>query len=204
MRLHTLMRPWHLHRLRDPAWRTLFEERGDEYVSLDCETTSLNVGEAELLSIGAVKLRGNRILTSEALYLLVRPQTPPEKPNIEVHGLRRCDVDQGLSAEEAVLRLLDFIGGRPLLGYYLEYDVAVLDKYVKPLIGCPLPQRQIEVSGCYYDYKLRQNPNSYVDLRLASLHAELGVPQLPRHDALNDAISVAMLYLALCQRSGRR
>ena len=33
---------------------------------------------------------------------------------------------------EAVKALLDFIGGRPLVGYYLEYDVGVLaNKYVK-------------------------------------------------------------------------
>lgn len=44
----------------DPRWNTLFEEIPDEVVSLDCETTSLNVREAELLSIGAVRLRRGR------------------------------------------------------------------------------------------------------------------------------------------------
>ncbi|BEV71953.1 MULTISPECIES: 3'-5' exonuclease [unclassified Paludibacterium] len=198
--LRALQQAWRRRQVNDPAWLRLFEEHDSECVSLDCETTSLNVAEAELLSIGAVRVRGNRILCSESLSLLVRPQQPPGKENIQVHGLRPCDVDQGFPAEEAVLRLLDFIGGRPLLGYYLEYDVAVLNKVVKPLIGCTLPQRQIEVSGLYYDYKLRQHPEGYIDLRQAQLHAELGVPQWPRHDALNDAISVAMLYLALRQR----
>lgn len=197
-----LRRNWRQRQLRDPSWLALFDAAPDDCcVSIDCETTSLNVAQAELLSIGAVKVCGNRILCSESLSLLVRPQQPPDKDNIEVHGLRRCDVDQGMSAEEAVTRLLHFIGARPLLGYYLEYDVAVLNKYVRPLIGCALPQTQIELSSHYYDHKLRQNPNAYIDLRLSCLHDDLGIPALPRHDALNDAISVAMLYLALRARS---
>ncbi|MBM2884273.1 3'-5' exonuclease [Chromobacterium phragmitis] len=199
-----MLRQWHrrwlLARLRDPAWRHLFDEHPEELVSLDCETTSLDVKQAELLSIGAVKLRGNRILSSESLYLLVKPQTLPQGDNIAIHGLRRRDLNEGMEAALAVRQLLDFIGGRPLLGYYLEYDVAVLNKYVKPLLGITLPQRQIEVSAGYYDYKFRQNPGAYIDLRLAELYRDLSIPAPPRHDALNDALGVAMLYQALRQR----
>ncbi|UTH73393.1 3'-5' exonuclease [Chromobacterium sp. IIBBL 290-4] len=187
-------------RLRDPAWMHLFDEHPDEVVSLDCETTSLDIAKAEVLSIAAVRLRGNRILQSEALNLLVRPDSAPEASNIAIHGLRRRDVDQGLPPRDAVTRLLDFIGGRPLLGYYLEYDVAVLNKLVKPLIGIGLPQRQIEISSRYYDYKFKQHPGAHIDLRLGELYRDLAIPAPPRHDALNDALGVAMLYQALRQR----
>lgn len=198
--LERLRRRWQRARLRDPAWSRLFDEPADEMVSLDCETTSLNAAEAELLSIGAVKLRGNRILHSEALYLLVKPENIPSAGNIAVHGLRRRDLADAQPPREAILRLLAFTGGRPLLGYYLEYDVAVLNKYVKPLLGIGLPQRQIELSARYYDYRFRQHPDSHIDLSLDALHRELGVPALPRHDALNDALSAAMLYQALRKR----
>ncbi|UGA40846.1 hypothetical protein JOS77_26790 [Chromobacterium haemolyticum] len=62
----------------------MYREHPDELVSLDCETTSLNPADAELLSIGAVKLRGNRILASEALYLLVRPEQAPQADNVRI------------------------------------------------------------------------------------------------------------------------
>ncbi|OHX17789.1 3'-5' exonuclease [Chromobacterium sphagni] len=198
--LRRLYRRWRRGRLREPGYAGLFDEHPHELVSLDCETTSLDVSRAELLSIGAVKLRGNRILHSEALYLLVRPRSEPSGDNIAVHGLRRRDVGLGLAPEEAVRRLLDFIGGRPLIGYYLKYDVAVLDKYVKPLLGAGLPQRRIEISSRYYDYKFKQQPGAYIDLRLACLYRDLAIPAPPRHDALGDALGAAMLYLALRQR----
>ena len=131
---------------------------------------------------------------------LVRPERAPQADNVRIHGLRPIDVSQGLAARDAVRQLLDFIGGRPLLGYYLEYDLAVLNRYVRPWLGVPLPQRRIEISGRYYDYKLRQNPDAHIDLSLASICRDLDMPTLPRHDALNDAINAAMLYLALKRR----
>lgn len=198
--LAQLKRKWQRRMLKDPRYATLFVDDSTEVVSVDCETTSLKVQEAELLSIGAVKLRGNRILSSAAFYLLVKPTRKLESRNISIHGLRPMDVSEGLDADDAVRQLLDFIGGRPLVGYYLEYDVAVLNKYVRGITGISLPNRQIEVSGRYYDYKFKQNPGAYIDLRLAELIADLQVPALPRHDALNDAITAGMLYLALKQR----
>ncbi|MDC7716427.1 3'-5' exonuclease [Vogesella sp. DC21W] len=195
-----LKKQWAAHRLKDPRFAMLLQEQNQELVSLDCETTSLNVRDAELLSIGAVKIRGQRILSSESFYVLVRPERKPDAGSVRIHGLRPRDVSDGLAPQDAVTRLLDFIGGRPLVGYYLEYDVAILNKYVQPLTGIKLPNRQIEVSGRYYDYKLRQNPDSNVDLRLATLVDDLRVPALPRHDALNDAITASMLYLALKKR----
>jgi DNA polymerase-3 subunit epsilon len=193
-------RQWQHRMLKDPRYAMLLADDETEIVSVDCETTSLKVQEAELLSIGAVRLRGNRILSSTAFYVLVKPTRKLESRNISIHGLRPMDVSEGLDADEAVRQLLDFIGGRPLVGYYLEYDVAVLNKYVRSITGISLPNRQIEVSGRYYDYKFKQNPGAYIDLRLAELISDLDVPALPRHDALNDAITAGMLYLALRQR----
>ena len=198
--LGNLKRQWQRRMLKDPRYASLFVDDTQEVVSVDCETTSLKVQEAELLSIGAVMLRGNRILSSQSFYVLVKPTRKLESRNISIHGLRPMDVSEGLDADDAVRQLLDFIGGRPLVGYYLEYDVAVLNKYVRGITGISLPNRQIEVSGRYYDYKFKQNPGAYIDLRLAELIADLQVPALPRHDALNDAITAGMLYLALKQR----
>ncbi len=100
--------------------------------------------------------------------------------------------------------LLEFIGGRGLLGYYLEYDVAILNKTVKPLIGCKLPQRQLEISALYYDWKIQQNVGANIDLRLQTILDELHIPTLARHDALNDAITAAMIYQAMQVRKPKR
>ncbi|WP_416191036.1 3'-5' exonuclease [Neisseria sp. CCUG12390] len=193
---------YYRRRLKDPKYAFLYDEHADEMVSIDCETTSLNVKEAEIISIGAVKIRGNTILTSEPFYVLVKPEGMMEATNVTVHGLRPKDLSDGITVEEALYRLLDFIGGRPLVGYYLEYDVAMIDKFLKPLIGIPLPNRRIEVSAVYFKQEVKKNfyYNDYVDLRMASMIKTLRIPDLPRHNALNDAINVAMMWQAVQAR----
>lgn len=198
--LAALRRRWLREKLIDPRYAGLFDEVDGEYVSLDCETTSLNVRDAELLAIGAVKIVGHRVLTSAAFSVLVRPEQRPAADSVKVHGLRPRDVATGLAPADALYALLDFVGGRPLVGYYLEYDLAVLGRYLKPLIGVGLPNRAIEISARYYDYKTRRQPGAHVDLSWHALLADLGVPALPRHDALNDATTAALAYQALAAR----
>lgn len=198
-----LKKTWAQRKLSDPQYAHLFDEHPDEFVSFDCETTSLNVKEAEILSIGAVKIRDNKVLTSDAFYVVVKPEGIMQASNVKVHGLRPKDVSGGVPVQDAVRQLLDYIGGCPLVGYYLEYDMALVNKFLKPMMGIKLPNRAIEVSGIYYDQELKNNPDGYVDLRMATIIEKLKFPDLPRHDALNDAINVALMYLALMARSKR-
>lgn len=191
-------------KLTDARYGFLFDEHPDELVSFDCETTSLDVKEAEIISIGAVKIRGNTVLTSESFYVLVKPEGIMEAANVTIHGLRPKDLRHGLRVEEALPRFLEFIGGRPLVGYFLEYDVAMVNKFLKPLIGIRLPNRQIEVSSIYYRQEVKKKfYDSYVDMRMAPMIKKLGIPGLPRHDALNDSINAAMMYLALHGKNRR-
>ena len=202
--LDVVQRHWQQRQLQDAQWRFLFEPPpAGEWVALDCETTGLNTRTDEIISVGAVRIRDQRILTSERLELLIRPEGEVSAESIRVHRLRQQDVAGGLPAPEAMRRLLHFIGARPLVGYYLEFDVAMLNRAVKPLIGIRLPQPKIEVSKLYYDYKFRQLPpyqqhdQADIDLRFATIMAELGLPTREAHDALNDAVMAALAFIKL-------
>ena len=196
-------RRWQLRRLADTAFAPLWDPPPpEEWVALDCETTGLNPRQDEIVSIGAVRIVGQRILTSESLQLLVRPSKNVRPESVRIHRLRACDVAQGLPPEQALRQLLHFIGSRPLVGYYLEFDVAMLNRAIRPLLGMGLPQRKIEVSALYYDWKFRQLPphrqqNPDIDLRFATLMQDLQLPQREAHDALNDAVMAAMAFIKL-------
>lgn len=191
--------------LARPEFDFLYQGHPDEMVSFDCETTSLDVKEAEIISIGAVKIRGNRILTSEPFYVLVKPEGMMSATNVTVHGLRPKDLSGGISVEAALEQFLHFAGGRPLVGYFLEYDVAMVNKFLKPMLGITLPQEQIEVSEIYHRQEVKKRIyDNYVDLRMASMVKKLDIPDLPRHDSLNDSINVAMMYLALNGKRRRK
>lgn len=201
-----LKREWLIYHLGDPFYRFMFDPAPDnEWVALDCETTGLNVRSDEIISIGAVRIVGNRIMTSERLELLVRPERGVSPESVRIHRLRERDLAQGLPVEEAMKRLMHFIGSRPLVGYYLEFDVAMLNRAIWPILGQGLPQARIEVSGLYYDYKFKQlqahqrQGNVDIDLRFATMMTDLGLPLRDAHDALNDAVMAGLAFVKLRQ-----
>jgi len=191
-----------LHHLADTRYRFMWDTPPpDEWVSLDCETTGLNTRSDEIIAISAVRIQDDRILTSQRLELLVRPEGAVPADSIRVHRLRGQDVAGGLPAHEAVQQLLHFIGSRPLVGYYLEFDVAMLNRVLFPMLGVRLPQPQIEVSALYYDYKFRQldahQKDRSIDLRFATLMRDLDLPEREAHNALNDAVMAALAFTKL-------
>ena len=199
-----LKREWLLYHLGDPSYRFMFDAPPEnEWVSLDCETTGLNTRTDEIISIGAVRIVGNRIMTSERLELLVRPERGVSAESVKIHRLRERDVAQGLPVEEAMKRLMHFIGSRPLVGYYLEFDLAMLHRAIWPMLGQGLPQPKIEVSALYYDYKFKQLPayqqqgNVDIDMRFATLMKDLNLPTRDAHDAVNDAVMAALAFIKL-------
>lgn len=120
-----------------------------------------------------------------------------------MHRLRQQDVQTGVPVAEAMQRLLHFIGARPLVGYYLEFDVAMINRALRATLGLTLPQEKIEVSRLYYDHKFRQLPpyrqhdQADIDLRFATIMRELGLPTRDAHDALNDAVMAALAFIKL-------
>ena len=170
---------------------------GDEVVSLDCETTSLDVKKGEILSIGAVKIKGNRVMTSDRLDIKLKAPESLTGESIKIHKIRATDLEDGIDAEAAIEQVLDFVGNRPILGYYVNYDIKMLDKYVRPMHGFGLPNKAIELSHVYHDIIKWRMVGGSVDLRFDTISKNLDIPILERHTALGDAITVALMYVRL-------
>lgn len=184
--------------LKDTSFEYLFEEPPkDEYVCLDCETTGLNPKKDEILSIGAVIIKKNRILMRQTLNIFVKPSRNINSESIKIHQIRPIDLQNAVEPKDAIFELLKFIGNRPLVGYYIKFDIAIISKYTKEYIGISLPNHQIEVSSIYFKTKKRSSEYEFVDLKFDTIMKELEIPELGKHDALNDAIMTSMIFLKL-------
>ncbi|MFB2883328.1 3'-5' exonuclease, partial [Aeromonas veronii] len=151
----------------------------DEQVALDFETTSLDPEQAEIVSIGAVRIQGNRLLTGEALAIKVQAPATLSEQSVVIHGLRHQDLQQGMTLKAALRLLLDFIGPRELVGYHVAYDLRILNLACQKLWGLTLPQRGIEVSQLYHDHLYRRYPDAAIDLHLNAICRHLALPSLP-------------------------
>ena len=185
-------------KLKDPRYLFLFDDAPlDEVVVFDTETTGFNPKKDEILSIGAVKIKGNKILTSQKFEMFLRPTKDIKEESIKIHQIRNIDLQNGCEPQEAIEAFLHFIGSSPLVGYYIEFDVAMINQYTKRLLGIKLPNPQIEISGIYHDKKIKFIPDATIDLRFDVIMKDLGLETFGKHDALNDAIMTAMIYLKL-------
>ncbi len=185
-------------KLKDDKFAFLFnEDESDEIIVYDTETTGLNTKKDEILSIGAVKVKNNKILTSGKFELFIKPSREISQESIKIHYIRNIDLQNGNNQQEALEKFLHFIGSRTLVGYYLEFDINMINKYLQPLLGIKLPNKQIEVSQIYYRKKRRTIPDGRIDLRFDSIMNDLNLPIFGKHDALSDAIMTAMMYVKL-------
>ena len=194
--------------LADTRYAFLFNpDQSGEVVSLDCETSGFDILADDIISIAAIKIRGSRILTSQTFRALLRPGVPMDASAIKVHQLREADVAKGQTIRAIMPALLDFIGSRPLVGYWISFDVRMLNKYLFGLLNIHLPNRLIDVSELYYERKYGDAPpGTEINLRYASIASDLGLPLLPQHDAFSDALGAAQMYVVLrdMQRRGAR
>jgi len=169
----------------------------DELISLDCETTGLDPRRAELVSIAAVRLRGRQVFSGEALELHLEAPSSLDGESIRIHRLRRQDLLHQPSAQQALAELLRFIGSRPLLGYHIRFDLALLNRYLMQLWGFRLPNRRLELADEYRRRVRRCQHETALDLRFETLARTLEIPVIGRHSAGGDALTTALMYLRL-------
>ena len=184
--------------LKNKDFLFLFEENtNDEYVCFDCETTGLDPKKDDIVSIGAVIIKNNTIIASKKFVKFVKPKTKLQAEAIKVHNIRECDLQDAEDMDTVIEEFLHFIGNRTLVGYYLEFDVAMINKYVKPKLGITLPNKILEVSAIYYDYKIERIPQANIDLRFNTIMNELKIPSFGKHDAYSDAMMTSMIFIKL-------
>jgi len=193
--------------LKDARFEFLFNKEQDVFVSFDCETTGLNKSKDRIITLSAIKILGNKILTSQSLNLAIKQEQAISEESIAIHQIRNLDVvnDANLYDDEmqAMEAFLHFIGGATLIGYYLEFDVAMVNQIIKPKLGILLPNSQIDVAGMYHEYQREKHRRSCIepniDLSFQAILTTLEMPKLAQHNAFNDALMSALIFLKLKQ-----
>ena len=184
--------------LKDKKYLYLFDEpNNEEYVCFDCETTGLDPKKDDIISIGAVIIKNNTIVASKKFVKFIKPKTKLQVEAIKVHHIRECDLQDAEDINKVIKEFLEFIGSRTLVGYFLEFDIAMINKYLKPILGIKLPNKALEVSAIYYDYKIERIPQGNIDLRINTIMNELKIPSLGKHDAYNDAIMTSLIFIKI-------
>jgi len=152
-------------------------------VVLDFESTGLNTARARIIEIGAVKLGKNGI--EDEFEMLVDPGEPVPEKIVGLTGISDTMLAGQPKAEEALPKLMEFIGDCPIAAHNSSFDAALLRTELKRLgmeMNCPVMDTLTFARKIYPELK------SY---RLGALCKHLGVSLKNAHRAVHDATATA-------------
>ena len=180
--------------LRSRPWREV------EFASLDFETTGLDRERDAVVSFGVVPVRGGRVIVGEAVHQLVLPAVPSSAESMRIHGILPKDLAhaQPLSVAGQTLRLA--LGGRFLLAWFASVEIGFLGRLYgrrsRAWVRRTVDVRQMAIELEHLDQDVRQS--------LSSAAERYGVPVASPHEALDDAMVTAQLFLVLATRLEER
>jgi DNA polymerase-3 subunit epsilon len=181
--------------------------RAAPYTVLDIETSGLEPRRHALLAIGAVEIEAGRALIERCWHTLVRPPDGLEVPAeaIRVHGLLRGDVAQAPVLSDVLDELLRRLRGRVLVVHVAAIDIGFLDSALRRRYGIAVRGPAIDTArlaaALHADDRFAHgDTTAQPALALRALAERANLPVYPEHNALNDALTTAQLFLSQATR----
>jgi DNA polymerase-3 subunit epsilon len=188
-------RPWNLKRLWPGGPTAQSDNEPLEnipFVVLDTETTGLNPERDRILSIGALRLQGGRIMVREALELYLQ-QEHFDSDSVPIHGILREDLHPRIPEAEALRQLVAYTGDAVIVGHHIGFDLAVLHRAMVRQ-GVRPPGNPCLDTGLLYRKTLLKTPllRKKEFYTLDDLARRFDLPCTDRHTALGDALLTAL------------
>lgn len=178
-----------------------------QLLAIDVETTGLEAGHHQLLSIGFVPVDHGVIDLGGARHLLIRQDVHRHEgvgESATIHGLTDDQLQQGMPLEDALATTLAALRGRVLLAHYTAMEEGFLAAACKQVYGVEPVFSSVDTMHLQYLLLTQgfddQPPRDA--LRLWGARQRYGLPVYKAHEALTDAMACAELYLALAQEPG--
>lgn len=179
------------------------------YVVYDTELTGLNKRKDEIISIGAVRIRDMRIDLGETFHCYVRPQNLDHTRATLIHKITPEQLKAAPPLEEVLPLFLKFIETDLLVGHCVRIDTGFLNKATRMLYNGIVANPNLDTMRMAQVYKqsvLNDFPGNYQtgngEYSLQKLSAELNLPFFEAHDALEDALQTAYLFIFLVKKLG--
>jgi DNA polymerase-3 subunit epsilon len=181
-------------RSRRAPWRSI------ELVALDFEATGLDFERDTVISFGTVPILEGRIDIGACHYQLVDPgEVESSRASIVVHGIRPSDLLGAPSLRSAKDSLAAQIAGRFLVTWWAPVEAAFLNKLFGGGIRSWL-RRIVDVR----DLMIALEGTQIGHLTLTQAAERHGVPVADPHQALDDALVTAQLFLVMAAKLGPR
>nr|CAA6809984.1 MAG: DNA polymerase III epsilon subunit (EC [uncultured Thiotrichaceae bacterium] len=176
-----------------------------EFLALDFETTGLDSRSEAILSMGYTRLKGMRLHMRECTHRLIRVNIPLPRESVVIHQITDDRMNTGMPMHDALHELVEVMAGKVLLVHYANIERTFLQAAMKRVYGHALPFLMVDTLALEKRRLDRlQQPIHSNQLRLANLREQYHLPRYGAHDALEDAIATAELFMAELSELGGR
>lgn len=135
-------------------------------------------------------------LSSAVQHLLQQTNATSVGQSALIHGYHDRDLQQGLPRRDYLYAILQMLQGRVLVCHNADIEVAFLQQAFIKQFGTRCPLVVIDTMRIEQRRLAHQPMLKYNELTLASCLQRYHLPQSRSHDALSDAYSCALLWLA--------
>jgi DNA polymerase-3 subunit epsilon len=173
--------------------------RATTFAALDFETTGLDYRRDEIVSFGAVPVVAGRVVVRDAVHQLVAPSVPVSPASVRIHQLLPGELSVAPTLDEARASLARALGGRFVLAWFAELEISFLAR----IFGTARRvwrRRTVDVRALTIALE-GLSVGSRMTLTAAA--ERFGVPVASPHDALDDALVTAQLFLVVAARLER-
>ena len=177
-----------------------------DFVVVDTELTGLDRKKDEIVSIGAVRIKDLQIDLSSVFHCYVKPKNLDPTEATLIHKITPGQLNDAPELVDVLPEFIRFAGKSLLVGHYIDLDMSFINRACNNHLGGTLSNPGIDTMrlargykrvllGYYHD--MSGFSNSY---RLEDLGREFNLPLFEPHDALEDALQTAYLFLFLVKK----
>ncbi len=167
-----------------------------ELVIFDIETTGFRPHKGdEIISIGAVKMKGTQRLT-ETFYTVVKPERKIPRNIVQLTGIDEELVANAPSLREALYRFAQFTEGCTLVAHHANHERTFMKHYFPLALNTPFQQRIVDTA---FIIQICERNASLITLDDVCEHQKIKIEN--RHHALGDAKMTAILWELYAQKA---
>ena len=170
-------------------------------ISLDFETTGLDIEKDRIVSIGWVSIERLGVDLKSCCHQLINTNKELPESSVVIHQITDNQSASGISIEAALPVLLKQLSGKVLLAHNAKVELGFINKMCRKLYDTDFIIPVIDTQHLAKRSFERQN-KSYKgsDLRLFNLRKLFNLPAYKAHNALKDAVATAELFLAMVNK----
>lgn len=172
---------------------------------IDIESTGLNLKKDKMIAFAGIRIQNLKIWVNKSLEFVINHEDHLQDGAIHIHEITRKEKRTGISENEAIEKIIQFIGDSILVGFHVQFDYRMINQALKHLIGKKLLNKIINIPDLIKRIEEPVHPiYPSFGLDLKKQCEAYGIEMTDQHTAAGDAFTAAQLFLKVLSKLDSR